>query len=121
MLIRMDALTHMGSMMGMQGPFAGFIVHLICSIILGVVFAIIFHGLCHSLFTCAIWGVIYGIILWFIFHMIFFQGYMDKEMMVTHCDKMRHSYPMLFGYLVFGLSLGVSYYWFRTSQHRQTK
>lgn len=112
-MIRMHMMAGVGSMFGMPNPLAGYIVHLILCGILGLIFALIFNSISNKFFQCTIWGVIYGICWWILGSLIIAPLMMGMTVSMGS-DRMGHAIPMLVGDLVFGLVLGVCYYWMKS-------
>jgi hypothetical protein len=111
-LIRLEILSTAGRLMGMTDPLSGFIVHLVFSAILGLIFALVFAKGCTNFFSSSLWGIFYGILWWF-FGPLTLCPWAAGRPVSWSSGAMSHAFPMLLGHLVFGLVLGVSYFWMR--------
>ncbi|MBS0604517.1 MAG: hypothetical protein JSS60_05700 [Verrucomicrobia bacterium] len=110
MMIRMGIMANVGAMMGMPHPVAGFFFHLIYSGLIGLIFGLVFYSLAKDFFTSAIWGVIYGVIWWFLGTLTLAQMMMGLPVS-WNAIAMLQGMHMLVGQLVFGIVLGISYFW----------
>jgi uncharacterized membrane protein YagU involved in acid resistance len=111
-LVRIGVLSSVGRMMGLTDPLSSFIIHLIFSAILGLIFALVLCKGCTTFFNSAIWGIVYGIIWWFLGPLTLCP-WMSGSPVSWSAGAVSHAFPMLIGHLVYGLVLGVSYFWMR--------
>jgi hypothetical protein len=111
-LARLGVLSHAGSLIGLTDPLSGFIIHLIFSAILGLIFALVFCKGCTTFFNSSFWGIAYGIIWWFLGPLTLCP-WSTGGTISWSTGTMSHELPMLVGNLVFGLVLGVTYFWMR--------
>src|ERR1043165_6494086 len=111
-LARMGVLSYAGRFFAMSEPLSAFIIHMIFSGIVGVIFAIIFFHGCTNFFNTTLWGIVYGIIWWLIGPMVLCP-WMKGLPISWESGQTCHAIPMLFGHLIFGITLGVSYFWMR--------
>ncbi len=112
-LARLGVLSYAGRFFTITDPLSAFIVHFIFSGIVGVIFALIFFNACSNFFSSALWGIVYGIIWWFIGPLILCPWVKGVSVSWAWGDSC-YAMPMLIGHLVFGLVLGVTYFWMRT-------
>ncbi len=112
-LIRLGTLSTAGCLVGLSDPLSGFIVHLIFCGILGLIFALIFCKCCTTFYSSSLWGIIYGVIWWFLGPLVLCPWLAGVEMSWSQ-NTLTRSFPMLVGHLVFGLILGVIYFWMRS-------
>jgi uncharacterized membrane protein YagU involved in acid resistance len=111
-LARMGVLTYAGRFFTITDPLSAFIVHLIFSGILGVIFSLVFCHAVTNFFSGSLWGIVYGLIWWFIGPLILCP-WVNGMSFGWNSAEMCNAFPMLIGHLVFGLSLGVTYYWWK--------
>lgn len=112
-LIRMHAMSGIGGLIGMPNPLAGYIVHLVWNGILGIIFALIFNRISTKFFSCTVWGVVYGIIWWFLCALTLAPLMMGMAVS-WNAQAMSQGIPMFVAHLVYGLVLGIVYYWMKT-------
>jgi len=115
MMLRMGVLADMGMVIGMPNPLSGFILHFVVDITLGILFAIIFFKCAKTFFSCILSGVAFAI-LWWILSMLILVPLLLGYPISWYCG----SIPVLMAELVFGLVLGLSYYFFK-SKHKPHK
>jgi uncharacterized membrane protein YagU involved in acid resistance len=111
-LMRMGTLAGAGKLLGVQDDLSSFLVHLIFSAIVGLIFALVFSRACTHFFNSSLWGIVYGIIWWFLGPLILCPWLSGATVSWSESTFMR-AVPMLLGHLVYGLVLGVAYFWFR--------
>jgi uncharacterized membrane protein YagU involved in acid resistance len=111
-LMRMGTLASAGSMLAMQDELSSFLIHLIFSAIAGLIFALVFCKICTSFYNTTLWGIVYGILWWFLGPLILCPWIAGATITWSQTTFMQ-AIPMLLGHLIYGLVLGITYFWFR--------
>lgn len=112
MMVKMRMLGSVGTIIGMPNPLSGLLFHFILDAILGIVFAMVFFRWMHTFFSCAILGIVFGI-LWWIVGILLLAPLFLGHFLPWSCGAL----PMLMAELVFGLVLGITYYFLKKSKH----
>jgi len=109
---KMGIFSNLGMMMGAPGPVSGFFLQLILCGVIGLIFALVFYKWTKRFFPSVIWGIVYGIIGWFLGTLTLCRMLIGVPVSWSSSTMMEHT-PLLMSQLVFGLVLGVSYFWLR--------
>lgn len=114
-MAKLGVISAIGSMLGLSNLFGAFFTHLIISMIMGVIFALLFCNLAYKPLSATIWGLIYGIFWWFLGPLtlmsILLGEPIDSRWNLT---SMQHVVPGLYGHIIYGLILGLTYGWLRS-------
>ncbi len=113
MMAKMGTLPMVGKMVGQPNAFAGFLVHMANSAIIGAGFAVVLgrraEGLGHGLG----WGLAYGGTWWLLGPLTLMPLLLGMGLGVNwNLVAAAKMLPSLWGHLIYGAVLGVSYSWF---------
>lgn len=117
MMLRMNSMVTIGALMGMPNIISGFAFHLIFCAIFGLIFAVVFYKKVTDFYTSAMWGALYGIIWWFLGTLTLAPLLLGKPVS-WNAQAMTDGMAMLMSQIVFGVILGICYYWLRNRRHR---
>ncbi|MFA5959399.1 MAG: hypothetical protein WC785_02690 [Tatlockia sp.] len=101
----------LGSLINMPNKLGGLLVHFLISIVAGVVFALSLGRPLHSFGYAFAAGLVFGLLMWLIGPLTLFAPITNHASFtalwnMTGVQSTLHS---LFGYLLYGVSLGLSY------------
>lgn len=114
-MIKTGAFDEFAELLGRMNAFSVFLMHILYTAVLGVIFAIAFYQVGTDFFHCIMGGIVYGVIWWFLGNLTIAPLMMGYSVSWDY-QTMLEAFPMLIGYLVFGLSLGIIYYCGRRGQ-----
>ncbi len=115
MMATMGMLPMIGMMVGVPSAAVGFLVHLVISTLIGISFAVIFDRFLHSTSGGLGYGLLYGATWWFLGPLTLMPLFMGMGFAVNwNAAAASQMLPSLYGHLVFGAILGVSYRWLRS-------
>ena len=121
MMAMTGMLPMIGKMVGHPSAVTGFLVHLAISAQIGASFVILFHSFVHSKGSGLGYGLLYGGAWWFLGPLTLMPLMMGMGLGVNwNATAAAQMLPSLFGHLIFGAILGLSYAWLqnRTSGHQ---
>ncbi|KTC87579.1 MULTISPECIES: hypothetical protein [Legionella] len=116
-LILMDNLTHLPTKIG------GLMIHFIVSIIAGVIFAFILGWLIHSWWSASFLGLLFGSLLWIAGPMTLLPSLTTGTALFSQWNfaGIQANTPLLIGHLIYGLVLGLSYYFLKKGKLHKLK
>ncbi len=101
------------AMIGMENAIVGFIVHLIISAIIGAIFALALdHMLMQGPGMSLGVGAVYGIVWWVLGPLLIMPTVMSMPLFAVEAQT-----GSLFGHVIFGIILGISYWTMRKLTH----
>ncbi len=114
MMATMGMLPMIGMMVGVPSAAVGFLVHLVISTLIGISFAVIFDRFLHGTSGGLGYGLLYGGVWWFLGPLTFMPLFMGMGFGVNwNAAAASQMLPSLYGHLVYGAILGVSYWWLK--------
>ncbi len=122
MMGMMGMLPMIGKMVGHPSAITGFLVHLVNSALIGAADAAIFDRFVHGKSSGLGYGLTYGAAWWFLGPLTLMPLMMGMGLGVNwNANAAAQMLPSLFGHLIYGAILGLSYAWLqnRTSGHHQ--
>ncbi len=103
-------LPMIGKMVGHPSAVTGFLVHLVISALIGASFATIFDGFVHGKSSGLGYGLTYGAAWWFLGPLTLMPLMMGMGLGVNwNATAASQMLPSLFGHLVYGAVLGLTY------------
>ena len=94
---------------GPKSSVTGFFVHLVIANIVGASYGLLFRRQSLDVGSALGWGVSYGFIWWVIGSLTLFPVFLGATPQWT-ADAATTAFPHLIGHLIFGASLGVTFY-----------
>ncbi len=111
----MGMLPMIGMMVGVPSAAVGFLVHLVISTLIGISFGVIFDRFLHGASGGLGYGLLYGGTWWVLGPLTLMPLFMGMGFGVNwNAAAASQMLPSLYGHLVFGAILGVSYWWLRS-------
>ena len=117
----MGMLPMIGKMVGHPSAITGFLVHLVNSALIGAAFATLFDRFVHGKSSGLGYGLTYGAAWWLLGPLTVMPLMMGMGLGVNwNATAAAQMLPSLFGHLLYGAILGLSYAWLRsrTSGHQ---
>ena len=112
MMGMMGMLPMIGKMVGNPSAVTGFLVHLVISALIGASFATIFDRFVHGKSGGLGYGLLYGGTWWFLGPLTLMPLMMGMGLGVNwNATAAAQMLPSLFGHLIYGAILGLSYAW----------
>ena len=113
MMAKMGTLPMVGKMVGQPNAFAGFLVHMANSAIIGAGFAVVLGRRAEGLGRGLGWGLAYGGTWWLLGPLTLMPLLLGMGLGVNwNLVAAAKMLPSLWGHLIYGAVLGVSYSWF---------
>ncbi|MEM7342722.1 MAG: hypothetical protein AAF485_00635 [Chloroflexota bacterium] len=109
-MVGIGALPDVASLIGARSAVAGFIVHLLIAVTIGSTFGLFFQRVVTSYGTGLGWGLSYGLLWWLLGPLTLFPALLRQPVDWTIMNSVA-LYPALVGHLLYGVGLGVMY-WF---------
>ena len=114
MMAKMGVLPMIGKMVGDPTATAGFVVHMAISSMIGASFGMLFNRFVHGVSAGLLHGVLYGGIWWLLGPLTLMPFLMGMGFGVNwNAAAAVNMLPSLWGHLVFGFFLGITYGWLR--------
>ena len=122
MMATMGMLPMIGKMVGHPSAVTGFLVHLVISALIGASFAALFHRFVHGKGSGLGYGLLYGGAWWLLGPLTLMPLMTGMGLGVNwNAAAASQMLPSLFGHLLYGAILGLSYAWLRSrTSGRQT-
>ena len=108
-MVQIGAFASVASLLRVESSVTGFFVHLIIANIVGASYGLLFRRQSLDMGSALGWGVSYGFIWWFIGSLTLFPALLGATPQWT-ADAAATAFPHLIGHLIFGASLGVTFY-----------
>lgn len=119
MLGMMGMLPMIGKMVGHPSAVTGFLAHLVISALIGASFAFLFQAWVNNFASGLGYGIFYGGVWWLLGPLTFMPLFMGMGLGVNWtAAAAAQMLPGLYGHLVFGALLGLSY---ARLQNRESK
>ncbi len=110
----MGMLPMIGKMVGHPSAVTGFLVHLVNSALIGAAFATLFHRFVHGKSSGLGYGLVYGGAWWLLGPLTLMPLMMGMGLGVNwNATAAAQMLPSLFGHLIYGAILGLSYTWLK--------
>ncbi len=114
MMGMMGMLPMIGKMVGHPSAITGFLVHLVNSALIGAAFAAIFDRFVHGKSSGLGYGLTYGAAWWLLGPLTLMPLMMGMGLGVNwNATAAAQMLPSLFGHLIYGAILGLSYTWLK--------
>ncbi len=114
MMGMMGMLPMIGKMVGHPSAITGFLVHLVNSALIGAAFATLFDRFVHGKSGGLGYGLLYGGTWWFLGPLTLMPLMMGMGLGVNwNATAAAQMLPSLFGHLIYGAILGLSYTWLK--------
>ena len=114
MMAVMGMLPMIGQMVGHPSAITGFLVHLGNSALIGAAFATLFDRFVHGKSSGLGYGLLYGGVWWLLGPLTLMPLMMGMGLGVNwNATAATQMLPSLFGHLIYGAILGISYTWLR--------
>lgn len=121
LMVYLGVIGKISLLFGINSPIGGFFTHLIFSLIITEIFVLLFFRLAIAPIPAMLWGGIYGIFWWFLGPLTILSVIIGKPIgSLWNSEAMRMALPSLYGHIVYGLIMGLTYGWLR-SKARQRK
>ncbi len=114
MMGMMGMLPMIGKMVGHPSAVTGFLVHLVNSALIGAPIATLFHRFVHGKSSGLGYGLVYGGAWWLLGPLTLMPLMMGMGLGVNwNATAAAQMLPSLFGHLIYGAILGLSYTWLK--------
>ena len=114
MMAMMGMLPMIGKMVGHPSAITGFLVHLVNSALIGAAFATLFDRFVHGKSSGLGYGLVYGGAWWLLGPLTLMPLMMGMGLGVNwNATAAAQMLPSLFGHLIYGAILGLSYTWLK--------
>ncbi len=112
-----------GNIIGMPNELGAMIIHLIISMLAGLVFVLLFNRLIHSWTLACLLGILFGLGMWIIGPMTLLPTLSAGDVLFSHWNQVgfQASKHLLIGHLVYGLALGLAYYFLKKGKLHKLK
>lgn len=115
MMAMMGMLKMIASMVGSESVMVGWAVHLMISAAIGAGFAIALHGFADTRIQSVIAGLVYGAIWWVLGPLTVMPLMMGMGVQ-WNATAAGAAMPSLLGHLIYGLILGLTYFYLTSKQ-----
>ncbi len=114
MMAMMGMLPMIGKMVGHRSAVTGFFMHLVISALIGASFVTLFDRFVHGKSSGLGYGLTYGAAWWFLGPLTLMPLMMGMGLGVNwNATAAAQMLPSMFGHLIYGAILGLSYVWLR--------
>ena len=104
--VGVGALPRVGSLVGTESAFAGFVVHLVIATIIGSSYGLLFQREAYSYGSALAWGLVYGLVWWLLGALTLFPILLRQSVDWSFVS-VAALYPSLVGHLLYGAGLGL--------------
>ena len=115
-MIQIGAFESVAGLARLDSAVAGFFVHMSVAAVVGATYGLLFRRQSRDVGSALGWGASYGFMWWMIGSLTLASVFLGVTP-VWSAESVATAFPHLIGHLLYGASLGVTFYWLET-RHR---